>query len=245
MSATESATALERELRTHADPVRAASEKAYLKSGLEFIGTGVPAMRAVVRQFYRARKDLDHPGVVALVEALWAEPVHERRMCAVEMLQFYAAVLEADDLLLVERLIRGARTWALVDELAARVAGGLVERFPALTAELDRWAADTDFWVRRSALLALLLPIRRGEGDFERFGGYADAMLGEKEFFIRKAIGWILRETGKRRPELVFAWLAPRTDRASGLTVREAIKYLPEDRGAALLDAYLEGRPQI
>jgi 3-methyladenine DNA glycosylase AlkD len=66
---------------------------------------------------------------------------------------------------------------------------------------------------------------------FTRFGRYADAMLDEKEFFIRKAIGWVLRETGKTRPDEVYEWLAPRIGRASGVTVREAVKYLtPEQR---------------
>ena len=93
-------------------------------------------------------------------------------------------------------------------------------------ADLDRWAADGDFWIRRSAMLALLRDLRAGKGDPERFFRYADAMLEEREFFIRKAIGWILREMGKKRPELVEAWLAPRAHRASGLTLREARKSL-------------------
>ena len=114
-----------------------------------------------------------------------------------------------------------------MDGLAGNVAGGLVERYPELAATLDRWAADEDFWVRRSALLALLGPLRRGDGDFARFAGYADAMLEEREFFIRKAIGWVLRETGKKRPDLVAGWLGPRVHRASGVTVREAVKPLP------------------
>ncbi|MEA5116142.1 MAG: DNA alkylation repair protein, partial [Propionicimonas sp.] len=59
--------------------------------------------------------------------------------------------------------------------------------------------------------------------------------LEEKEFFVRKAIGWVLRDTGKLRPELVFDWLLPRAARASGVTVREAVKYLKEDQRAAVL----------
>ena len=135
----------------------------------------------------------------------------------------------------VERLIREAKTWALVDGLAPSIAGRLVERHAELAATLDRWAADEDFWVRRSALLALLLPLRRGEGDFERFGRYADAMLEEREFFIRKAIGWVLRETSKKRPDLVYEWFLPRAARASGVTTREVVKYLPEEQRAEIL----------
>ena len=122
------------------------------------------------------------------------------------------------------------------------LAGGLVGRFPELTSTLDRWAMDGDFWVRRSAMLALLIPLRQGEGDFDRFGRYADGMLEEKEFFIRKAIGWVLREVSKKRPELVFDWIAPRTHRASGVTMREAVKYLPSARREGLMSAYKERR---
>ncbi|HJP72253.1 MAG TPA: DNA alkylation repair protein, partial [Candidatus Limnocylindria bacterium] len=68
-------------------------------------------------------------------------------------------------------------------------------------------------------------------------------MLEEKEFFIRKAIGWVLREAGKRRPDEVTAWLAPRTHRSSGVTMREAVKYLPPADGERLMAAYREHRP--
>jgi 3-methyladenine DNA glycosylase AlkD len=68
-------------------------------------------------------------------------------------------------------------------------------------------------------------------------------MLGEKEFFIRKAIGWVLREVAKNRPAEVVAWLAPRTGRASGVTMREAVKYLPEADRDRLMAAYREHRP--
>jgi 3-methyladenine DNA glycosylase AlkD len=105
---------------------------------------------------------------------------------------------------------------------------------PTAAAVLDRWAVDDDFWIRRSALLALLESLRRGEGDFERFAKYADAMLEEKEFFIRKAIGWVLRDTARKRPDMVFEWLLPRAARASGVTLREACKPLSAEQRAAV-----------
>jgi 3-methyladenine DNA glycosylase AlkD len=97
--------------------------------------------------------------------------------------------------------------------------------------------------LRRAEMLALLLPLRVGAGDFERFSRYADALLEERESFIRKAIGWVLRETGKKRPELVAAWLAPRTHRVSGVTAREAVRYLPERRRDGPLAACCVRRP--
>jgi 3-methyladenine DNA glycosylase AlkD len=160
----------------------------------------------------------------------------------VELLDVYADRLEARDLAgALERYLRESRTWALVDGLAASVAGPLVERFPALGRTLDRWARDDDFWIRRAALLAELIPLRQGRGDFARFGRHAEAMLGETEFFVRKAIGWVLRDASRRDPERVARWLLPRAARASGLTLREATKHLPAARRAEILAA--AGRP--
>lgn len=178
---------------------------------------------------------MDRDALVALVELLWASGVHELRMAGIELLALYADRVRHDDIDLLELLLRTARTWALVDGLAATVVGALVDRDPDLSAVLDRWAVDEDFWIRRSALLALLRPLRAGGGDFERFGRYADAMLEEKQRFIRKAIGWVLRDTARKRPDLVFDWLLPRAARASGVTLREAIKPLSEEQRAAVL----------
>ncbi len=232
------------ELRAAGTPERAVKERAYLKSQLHHYGTGVPGIRRITKAACREHGPLDREQAMALARELWAEPVHELRTAAVEVLAMHRRELGAGDLGFVERLIRESRTWALVDGLAVYVAGFVVERDPAGARPiLDRWAADPDIWVRRSALLALLPGLRTGAGDFDRFARYADAMLDEKEFFVRKAIGWVLREASKQAPDRVAAWLAPRTDRASGVTMREAVKYLPEVTARKLMAAYREGRP--
>lgn len=241
MDVTDLTAELDAALRSQGTATRAAKERAYLKSTLEHYGVTVPAIRSTVTAFLRTH-DIDHDGVVAVATALWDVPVHERRMAAVELLDARAALLVAADLPLVERFIREARTWALVDGLAVSVAGQLVEANPPLGTTLDRWATDGDFWIRRAALLALLVPLRRGGGDFERFGRYAETMLDEREFFVRKAIGWVLRDTARKRPDLVFDWLLPRAARASGVTLREAVKPLsPAQRDAVLAAASRRG----
>jgi 3-methyladenine DNA glycosylase AlkD len=233
----------ERALRRVGTAARAASEKAYLKSDLDFAGAGVPAIRALVARWSKARPALHHDQVTGLVTALWTSPLYECRQAAVVLLERTSRLLGPADTGLLENLLRTSRTWALVDGLAVNVVGDIVDRWPEASDVLDRWAGDDDFWLRRSAMLALLRPLRAGGGDFERFARYAEAMLEEKEFFVRKAIGWVLREVAKRRPELVAAWLAPRVHRASGVTVREAVKPLPEHLRAVLLNGYRDKRP--
>lgn len=231
---------LEARLRAIGTRQRAEHEKRYLKSDLTFLGATVWQIRAAVKEL---TPHMAHDALVAEVERLWAQPVHERRMAAVSLLERFAGILDVGDLPLIERLVRESRTWALVDELAGAVLGSLVERDPrALTPEMDRWATDADFWVRRASLLAELRPIRRG-AELDRFVARAEPMLEEREFFIRKAIGWILREAGKQRPDEVAAWLAPRTHRTSGVTMREAVKHLPPEDADRLMAAYRERRP--
>jgi 3-methyladenine DNA glycosylase AlkD len=198
----------------------------------------MPSLRSTARAFRRAQPDLTRAALLALVAELWRVPVHERRMLALCLLEQYESLLLAQDIKLLERLLRESRGWALVDSLAAGSAGRLVQRFPALRSTLDRWSRDADFWLRRSALLALLPGLRRGNSEFERFSTYADRMLDEKEFFVRKAIGWVLRETSKHSPHDVATWLGPRIGRVSGVTLREALKYLPSATQRKLSKAY-------
>jgi 3-methyladenine DNA glycosylase AlkD len=242
-SPTVSAARLEARLRAIGSTERAIGEKAYLKSDLDFLGLTVWQIRSEVKELLGQMAALDHDQLVALADALWSEPIFDRRMAATMLLDLRSGLLDATDLPFLERLLSDSHTWALVDTLAGDVVGSILAADEAGTRPmLDRWAEDNDFWIRRSAMLAWLKPLRHGAA-LEPFLGYADAMLDEKEFFIRKAIGWVLREVGKRRPEEVAGWLAPRTHRASGVTMREAVKYLPRPVSDRLMQAYREKRP--
>jgi len=236
-----SAARLDTKMRQLGNPERAQKEQQYLKSELEHYGTDVPTLRRLARP---AAKGLDHDQLMALVSEMWSLPVHERRFVAAVLLGERSELLSASDLPAIEQMLREARTWALIDTLAPRPVGDISEHYPAESEKtLDSWATDNDFWLRRSALLAHLIPLREGRGDWHRFTRYADQMLTEKEFFIRKSIGWILRDTSRQRPELVRDWVAPRTGRMSGVTIREAVKRLDPDDRAALIDAYRQNRP--
>jgi 3-methyladenine DNA glycosylase AlkD len=235
-AATAAAGELEARLRTLGRPDRAEGERRYLKSDLTHLGVSVPAIREVAAEVHHHRPDMARDELMLLLEALWDEPVHERRMLVAELLVLATNVLSAEDAPLLERLLRESRTWALVDPIAVNVVGALAQREPlAWDAILRRWSSDPHMWLRRASVLAHLKGLRGGAGDFERFAAIADSLLDEREFFIRKAIGWVLRETGKRRPDLVAEWLLPRAARAARITVHEAVKHLPERDRARIL----------
>lgn len=162
-----------------------------------------------------------------LTERLYATRVHELRSIAIGILEVLRDRLEAADQRWLIALVRASDTWAHVDWLATKVIGRLAERYPA-AAPLERWSRDPCFWVRRAALLALHDPLLRGAGDFERFSRLAAPLLGDREFFIRKAIGWVLRSTARRQPELTGRFVRAHAAQMSALTFREGTRVLPE-----------------
>jgi 3-methyladenine DNA glycosylase AlkD len=232
---------IKRELKRAGTRERAEGEKRYLKiDDLDFLGATLPDIRRVVGSIAK-NQPLEHHDLAALVEDLWGTRVFDLRMAAAILLEMRSVQLDARDVEMIERFIRDSRTWALVDVLAGDVVGAVALRH-RFRRTLDRWAKDDDVWIRRSSLLAELRPLKSGHA-FEPFARRADAMLGEREFFIRKAIGWVLRDMSKERPDEVYEWIAPCTDRASGVTMREVVKYLNPDRAALLMQAHRDRRP--
>ncbi len=212
-----------------ASATHAASQRAYMKSDLHFHGVSLVVVRAAARDFARAHAaTLDHDGVLAIARAAFASRSWDFRCAAIELLVRKRRALGEADAALLEELVRIARCWAHVDWIATKlVPATLREGSPELARTLRRWAGDDDLWVRRTALLAQHDALKAGRGDWALFVELAVPMLPDTSFWIRKAIGWVLREVSKKRPELVAEFLAAHGARCSGLTRREASKYLP------------------
>jgi 3-methyladenine DNA glycosylase AlkD len=208
---------------------RAQYERAYMKSALEFHGVDAATVRAACAEFCRAQT-IDHDRLVAIVDALYATDWFDLHSAAVGVLERKRTLVGEGDAEWLIGLVRKSACWAHVDWIATKIVPqALPERPRAL---LRAWARDEDFWVRRTALLAQLDALRAGGGDFALFAELALPMLGEKEFFIRKAIGWVLRDTSKKRPELVRAFVDAHGAQMSGLSRREATRRLPPTKGA-------------
>lgn len=231
--------ALSATLASLGTPERAVGSKKYLKSDRDFFGTTMPDLRRALRVWLKnVDPKPDRELLLELAAQVWQQQQFEMCMASVEIMRFRPALFIPRDLRTIEDNIRASHTWALVDPLAVDVAGHIAASYPAQTGRtLDRWAQDRDFWVRRSALLSQLKIVKPETGDPDRFLRYADEMLDEREFFIRKAIGWVLREMSHNRPDLVFEWVLPRAPRTSGVTIREVVRHLPDSQRTELLNA--------
>lgn len=206
---------------------RAVSAKAYMKSTLRFHGVDAKQLRAECAAFCADHPPLTRAELVSYVDALFATDGFDLRSLAIALLERAWKLLAATDLPWLVELARASPYWAHVDFLVTKVIDPILERERNIAPWVTAWAIDSDFWVRRVALLAQLRSLRRGGGDFALFAQIAAPMLREREFFIRKAIGWVLREVSKKRPALVRDFLLEHAADCSGVTWREAIKYLP------------------
>ena len=223
-----------RRLRRAGSAARAAGEKAYLKSDLRFWGTSQDSIRAAVRQYCDAHPDLTRIELRAVSRALYETDVHELRAAAIGILERDRESLDDRDMPWLIALVRKSKSWAYVDWIAPKVIGDVIARDPRARKRLAAWAKDDDFWVRRAALLAEHDALRAGKGDFAGWSRLAAPMLDEREFFIRKAIGWVLREVSKKRPRLSYEFLRKHRDRVSRLSLQEGAKYLPAAERRAL-----------
>jgi 3-methyladenine DNA glycosylase AlkD len=217
----------EARFRAIGSPERARTERAYMKSTLRFHGIAAKLLRDECAAFCKVQREVDREMLVAVVDALFATDGFDLRSAAIGLLERNVALFSAKDSPWLAELARRGACWAHVDWLVTKVIAPVLDGDASLSRRVRAWANDRDFWVRRVALLAQLGALRRGDGNFELFTEVAVPMLEEREFFIRKAIGWVLREVSKKRPALVRGFLVEHGAHASGVTWREATKYLP------------------
>ncbi|MEC5397856.1 DNA alkylation repair protein [Uliginosibacterium sp. H1] len=218
-------TELRHALEQAADAARAAAMSAYMKRHFAFFGIPKPARAALQKPVFALLGRNPAPSLLtAIAQGLWQYPERECQYAGCDLLIRHAARLEAGDLQAVADLITQRSWWDTVDALATRVVGELAARHPALLPTLDAWAVDDNLWLRRSALLYAL---HHGPAtDRNRLQAALDANLGHGDFFIRKAMGWALRQFARHDPDWVRHYLASRGEALSGLTRREAARHL-------------------
>jgi len=216
---------LARELRKVGDPERAAGMAAYLKTDMPFYGVPNPVAKKIYREMRRRFPVSSRIEYVIAIETLWSRPHREEKYCAIRLAIDYPEYITIGSVPLYRRLIEEGAWWDLVDDIAIRLVGRvLLDDRPRMHPKLDRWIDDRDMWIRRSAILSQIK--HKDRTDQEQLFGYCVKRVDEKEFFIRKAIGWALREYAKTEPEAVRRFALDHRDQLSGLSFREATKHI-------------------
>ncbi|NBD26826.1 DNA alkylation repair protein [Paenibacillus glycinis] len=214
---------LEELLRSHANAEQAASMEAYMRNQFSFLGIRNPERTALVKQYMKERGVPAGAELETAVRRLWLLPEREFPYTALMLLEKRKKDLRAEQTELLEFLITTQAWWDTVDMIASHLAGTLFAKHPELVPAFpEKWIASDNLWLRRSAILFQLGYKERT--DAALLFALITRTAREGDFFMRKAIGWALREYGKTDPEAVRAFV--REHELSPLSVREALKHI-------------------
>lgn len=213
------------ELSRLSDPGRAKEMAAYMKTDMPFYGVQkpdrIPVFRAVKERFPPSGVDEYR----ALTLALWQAEHREEKYLALEYACRFVSKAGPGELVFFEQMVREGAWWDFVDVIAGHLVGHLllVHR-SEIAGKLDRWVDDDDMWIRRTAILSQLR--HKKDTDVDRLFSYCLKRAHEKEFFIRKAIGWALREYSYSDAAAVKGFLLENRQILSPLTFKEGAKRL-------------------
>jgi len=207
-----------------ADPDKAKPMTTYLKDQFEFFGVQAGPRRQAQRGVVKELADASPEQLLAFADACWQRPQRELHYLACDSLRKYSARLTADHLPAVETLITTNSWWDTVDSLAAYVVGAIVGSDRSQVAVMDVWINDPNLWRARTAILHQLS--YKESTDAERLFHYCRQRADDTEFFIRKALGWALRQYARVAPDEVRAFVTTHDKELSGLTKREAMRWI-------------------
>ena len=210
-----------------ADPKLRGPMRAYMKNQFDYLGIKTPIRRAAVATLIRGQKNATAADLLRTARLLWSMHEREYQYVAVDLLARHADKLTPAHLPALFALVQKKSWWDTVDALASvigQVMKSACASDPTTQSAMDEALASPNLWVRRVAIIHQLG--WRKQTDSKRLFLYATTCAAEKDFFIRKAIGWALRDYARHAPADVRKFLRANRNILSPLTIREAGKYI-------------------
>ncbi len=208
--------------KEHRNEENSLAMKAYMKDRFEFLGIKSPLRKELQKEFL---KNIDKEASINknLVKLLWNENSREFQYLAMDYLVKVKKQLQKEDITFMEELITTKSWWDSVDLIASHLVGEICKMYPDLVDEyILKWSTDENMWLRRTSILYQLK--YKGNLDTENLEKVIKVNINDKEFFIRKSIGWALREYSKTNKEWVRNFI--NNNKLSSLSIKEASKYL-------------------
>jgi 3-methyladenine DNA glycosylase AlkD len=208
-----------------ADPEKAAPMAAYMKTDQAFYGVQKPGRSGIFDEMIDRFAPSDRDDYTSAVLALWDQPHREEQYFAIGFAKAFPRYITLSSVPLYRRLIVEGAWWDFVDDIATSLVGSVLrnQRDP-MTPKIRAWIDDRDLWLRRTAIIGQLG--HKEATDEALLFDACSQRLDEQEFFIRKAIGWALRDYAKTNPAAVRSFVLDHREEMSGLSFREATKHL-------------------
>jgi len=214
---------LDIEFNKNANAVVAIGQKAYMKNHFEFFGIKTDIRRNIQKPFLVKNYLPDKSDLEKIVRTLWLKPQREYQYFAQELTKNYLNKFDKNDIELFEFMILNKSWWDTIDFIAPTLMGNYFKIYPEQRNNyIKKWLASNNIWLQRSSILFQLK--YKDELDVEFLSYVINSLLGSKEFFINKAIGWILREHSKTNPKWVLEFVDNTT--LNNLSRREALRLI-------------------
>ena len=189
---------LKRQLKKLSNKQFAEDIKKYIKSPYEFYGIRVPELRTLAKRLHEEHEIKDFYKVF---DRLWKSGYHEEMSLAIYTLQLYREDFDLDTWKYLKTKFEDMKTWDQIDIVGTNITGYILSKYPQIEKEIIRMSKSKNMWMRRLAIVSTLPLIKKG--DIKLTMKLAEDYINDKEDYIQKATGWMLREAGKQKPEIV------------------------------------------
>lgn len=207
------------------NPIIAAPMSAYMKHHFPFHGITSKHRESLLKELINKENLPPYADLQKICYQLWQLPEREYTYAALSLLSKYSKSLVPSDILWIIDLITQKSWWDTVDTLAGNILSTLINRFPeTLWPNFQPLTESDNFWLNRTAIIVQLKS--RGNTDTDFLTSAILPHMHNKEFFLRKAIGWSLRQYARYNPQWVIDFVNQYDDHLSGLSKREALKRL-------------------
>jgi 3-methyladenine DNA glycosylase AlkD len=212
--------------QSEANPSLAIPMKAYMKNKFEYFGIKTPQRREICKPILKECKALSKKETLILAKKLWNQPQRELHYLALELLvQNFKNKLDKSDIDWMEWFVVNNSWWDSVDVVAPKLMAQYFKEFPQKrNQKIEEWIASKNIWLIRSAILFQLK--YKKETDLTFLFALILRVSHTKEFFINKAIGWILRENAKTNPYVIADFIETNQNKLSNLSIREGLKHI-------------------
>ena len=216
--------AYKKEFKKNSNKKNAIPMQNYMKSKIPFYGVMSPVKKKIDLKLKKEFKIKNFEEYKQVTEELWNNAKYrEERATAITIAKQYKEFQTLNALPIYKHMIMDGAWWDYVDEISAHLIGNLLENYPKeIKKELKKWNKDKHMWLRRSSIISQL---RFKENTDEKLlYSFIKNTMHEKEFFIRKAIGWALREYSKTNPNSVKKFVKENENSLSYLSKKEALR---------------------
>ncbi len=211
-------------LKKYADAENAKAMEDYLLGQFAFHGVKKPERNMICKPLYiKLKTEITEKWIIETANLLWAKREREYHCIAIDIFEKHKRLITPSSFKHLEKMITTHSWWDSVDNISSYAIAPMMLKYPEMRKEMKRFSKDKNMWLNRVSIIYQILYKEKTDKDF--LFKVCEKHMQREEFFIRKAIGWALRQYAKTNKKDVYAFVEKNKSKLSGLSYREALKH--------------------